>query len=362
MKSGAVKIAGVILGICLIIGGGSVVGCKSPFSAGDSGIDTVGGADTTTVVVDTALQKMQNDYIAMKFGMFIHFSMSTFSPSSYNDNTPRGEWEKGGEADTMFHPGSLDCGQWADVAKNAHCKYVVLTTKHHGGFCLWPSNCFSAGRPHSIRQAASWSGYQTRDIVKEFVDSVRSRGLEPGFYYSVWDKTNPPTIAQVLGQLRELLTGYGDIKCIWFDGWGWQVGYGTIPYDTVAQLVHHLNDSLHHHTIIIEQNHKYKLYKTELVEYEVPIDGPPNAANTLPSEGNEPLRSDNCWFWHPVDNCNLKAVTGTNGVVTKLAAANAAHASYLLDVTPDTSGRIPACQVQRMKEIGDEAVSRGLLP
>ena len=57
-----------------------------------------------------------------------------------NYPTPGGEWELGNEDENLFSPSSLDLGQWADVAKSAHCKYMVLTAKHHGGFCLWPSN------------------------------------------------------------------------------------------------------------------------------------------------------------------------------------------------------------------------------
>ena len=296
--------------------------------------------------------ELQDDYVAQKFGMFIHFSMSTFARYLYPD--PEGEWELGGEDENLFHPDSLNLGKWADVAKSAHCKYVVLTTKHHGGFCLWPSNGpWTAGHPHSIAQSSWYTdparlGYH-RDILREFVDSVRSRGLEPGFYFSIWDRTNPANIALVKGELTELLSNYGDIKVIWFDGWGWKVGYRVIPYDTVANLVHKLNDSLGHHTIITENNHKFQLYNTEIVQYEIPKDGPPLAGNTLPSEGNEPLRGDNCWFWHPMNN----TIKSTQFILSRIVAANAAHATYLLDVTPDTLGLIPADQVQRMQDIGD---------
>ena len=300
--------------------------------------------------------KLQNDYVAQKFGMFIHFGMSTFARYPYP--TPGGEWELGGEDENLFHPESLNLGQWADVAKSAHCKYVVMTTKHHGGFCLWPSQGpWSLGHPHSIAQSSWYTQHGQRDILREFVDSVRSRGMEPGFYFSIWDRTNPAIIAMVKGELTELLSNYGDIKVIWFDGWGWRVGYAVIPYDTVANLVHKLNDSLHHHTIISENNHRFKLYNTEIVQYEIPLDGPPLAGNTLPSEGNEPLRGDDCWFWHPM-NSTLKS---TQFVINRIKAANAVNATYLLDVTPDTFGLIPQDQVQSMHDIGVAAVQQGVL-
>jgi hypothetical protein len=309
-----------------------------------------------TTKADPVIQ-MQKDYVAQKFGMFIHFSMSTFARNQYPD--PQGEWELGGENENLFQPDSLDLGKWADVAKSAHCKYVVLTTKHHGGFCLWPSNGpWTASHPHSIVQSSWYAAHGNRDVLREFVDSVRSRGMEPGFYFSIWDRTNPANCALVKGELTELLSNYGDIKVIWFDGWGWKVGYRLIPYDTVANLVHKLNDSLGHHTIISENNHQFKLYNSELVQYEIPIDGPPLSGNTLPSEGNEPLRGDNSWFWHPMNS----TIKSTSFIIDRITAANAVNATYLLDVTPDTLGLIPADQVQRMKEIGDAAVQAGILP
>ena len=302
------------------------------------------------------LPQLQINYVGQKFGMFIHFGMSTFARYPYP--TPGGEWELGGEDENLFHPDSLNLGQWADVAKSAHCKYVVLVVKHHGGFCLWPSNGpWSLGHPHSIAQSSWYTQHGQRDILREFVDSVRSRGMEPGFYFSIWDRTNTANIPMIKGELTEILSNYGDIKVIWFDGWGWQVGYAQIPYDTVANLVHKLNDSLGHHTIISENNHQFKLWHSEIVQYEIPIDGPPLSGNNLPSEGNEPLRGDECWFWHPM-NTTLKS---TQFVINRIIASNAVNAAYLLDVTPDTLGLIPADQVQAMRDIGTAAVAQGVL-
>jgi hypothetical protein len=121
--------------------------------------------------------------------------------------------------------------------------------------------------------------------------------------------------------------------------------------------VHRLNDSLGHYTIISENNHQFKLWNTEIVQYEIPIDGPPLEGNTLPSEGCEPLRGDNCWFWHPM-NTTLK---NTRFILDRITAANAVNATYLLDVTPDTLGLIPADQMQAMRDIGTEGVERGVL-
>ena len=301
------------------------------------------------------LPQLQAAYVNQKFGMFIHFNMSTFS--RYNDPTPSGEWETGAEDPNLFQPESLNVGQWADVAKSAHCTYAVLTSKHHGGFCLWPYSGYVSSSLHGIAQGSWYQQNGKRDIIREFVDSVRQRGLDPGLYFSIRDEHNPPNIPMVKAQLTDLLSNYGDLKVIWFDGWGWYVGYVTIPYDTVANLVQYLNDSLGHHTIIVENNHMYKMVNTQIVEYEIPIDGPPLAKNGQPSEGNEPIRADKCWFWHPMDT-TLKS---TQSVLDRITAANAAYATYLLDVTPDTLGRVPQYEVQAMSDIGAQAIAQGIL-
>lgn len=138
---------------------------------------------------DSSLIKEQNAYVAQQFGMFIHFNMSTFAhwdtSATFPAPTAYSEWEVGGENVNLFHPDSLNCGQWADVAKSAGCRYVVLTTRHHGGFCLWPTQVPPSATNHNIALTNWYNngggiGYH-RDILREFVDSVRSRGLKPGF-------------------------------------------------------------------------------------------------------------------------------------------------------------------------------------
>jgi hypothetical protein len=307
-------------------------------------------------MIDSVILLRQKAYVAQKFGMFIHFNMSTYARKAYSD--PMGEWELGNEDPNLFHPDSLNLGQWADVAKSAHCKYAVMTTKHHGGFCLWPYQGPWPKTPHSILQSQWYTDHGQRDICREFVDSMRSRGIAPGFYYSVRDETNKAPIFFVKAQLRELLTKYGEIKVIWFDGWGWNVGYSQVPYDTVANLVHHINDSLGFNTIISENNHRFSYYNSEIAQYEIPIDGPPLLGNTYSAEGNEPVRTDGCWFWHPQNEC---AILTLQTAIENIQKSNSRNATYLLDLTPDTTGLIPQCQVQLMSQIGPELVSKGMI-
>lgn len=144
------------------------------------------------------------------YGMFIHFGMNTFIEM---------EWSEGKEPATTYNPTELDCEQWVRTARDAGFRYVLLVTKHHDGFCLWDS----AVTDYDVAS----SGNKT-DVVKAVSDACRKYGLEFGVYYSLWDRHEPSYQAEDFSgyrkfmdaQLTELLTNYGDICEIWFDG-GW---------------------------------------------------------------------------------------------------------------------------------------------
>jgi alpha-L-fucosidase len=287
----------------------------------------------TTGEVDPARQA----YTDLGFGMFIHFNMSTFDRCCCSEcYSVSGEWGLANVDTKQFSPTKLNCGQWADVAKSAGCTYMVLTAKHHDGFCLWPSKLTN----YCVTNAGI-----SRDVIREFVDSARTRGLKVGIYYSIRDLTNGFALSFIKGQLSELLTDYGEVICLWFDGWGWGPGYKRVPYDTVHALI----KSIQPNCMIVENNHEFTTVHSEIIEYEMPIDGPPKLGNIRPAEGNEPIRADQCWFWHPNRECDIKSA---QGIVEQLRENNSRNAAYLLDLTPDTTGLIPDCQVQRMKEVG----------
>jgi alpha-L-fucosidase len=157
----------------------------------------------------------QYEYQKMEMVGFIHFTVNTFTDK---------EWGYGDEDPEWFNPSELDAEQWVRVAKEGGLRQLILTAKHHDGFCLWPS----AYTEHNVKNSPYKDG--KGDIVREFTDACRKHGLKVGLYLSPWDRNHgdygsPEYITYYRNQLKELLTGYGEINEIWFDGANGGSGY-----------------------------------------------------------------------------------------------------------------------------------------
>ncbi len=140
---------------------------------------------------------------------FVHFGINTFTDS---------EWGKGNEDPALFNPTELDCRQWAGIARKAGMKGIILTAKHHDGFCLWPSRFTD----YSVKASPFRGG--RGDVLRELSDACKKEGLRFGVYISPWDRhenaygDSPRYNTFYMNQLREVLTSYGNVFEVWFDG------------------------------------------------------------------------------------------------------------------------------------------------
>ena len=261
----------------------------------------------------------------MEYYSFVHFSLNTYTDQS---------WGYGNEDVKLFNPEKADCRQWARICKEAGMKGVIITAKHHCGFCLWPSKYTE----YSVKNAPWKNG--KGDMVREMADACKEYGLKLGIYLSPWDRNSsdygkPEYITYFRNQLTELLTNYGPIFEVWFDGANGGSGYygganetrtidRTTYYDwkNTYELIHKLqpncviwNDGGDRGDLrwvgteegnVGETNWSLLNAKGE-VEWGMLHYGLENGNAWVPAEVNTSIRPE--WFYHPNEDSKVKTVS-----------------------------------------------------
>jgi len=307
----------------------------------------------------------------MEFYMFAHFGPNTFTDV---------EWGSGKEDPKVFNPSALDCRQWAETAKAAGMKAIIITAKHHDGFCLWPSRYST----HTVRES-SWQNGKG-DVLKELSEACREYGLAFGVYLSPWDTNHPayrtPEYNRVFANtLTEALTMYGEVFEQWFDGANGEPDQGKgQKYDW--PLFHRTVYSCQPHAIIFSDvgpgcrwmgnesgiAGETNWSRLDTAGFEPGWGAPPtdtlNAGNIfgkawIPAETDVSIRPG--WFYSPSTDNKVKSPEQLMSIYYTSVGRNS---NLLLNVPPNREGRIhphDSVRLMEFREMIDRSFAVNLL-
>ncbi|XP_014512545.1 alpha-L-fucosidase 1 [Vigna radiata var. radiata] len=285
--------------------------------------------------------------------MFLHFGVNTFTDR---------EWGTGHENPAIFNPTRLNTTQWATVAADAGISLMILTAKHHDGFCLWPSKYTN----HSVIRSP-WQGGKG-DVVRDFVNAATAHGIDVGIYLSPWDRHDPRYGNDLLynqyylAQLQELLKKYQNVREIWFDGAkGAQAKNMSYYFSDWFSMVKELQSSINifsdagpdvrwvgeetgsaGYTCWSTINRtSLSIGNSSITEYL--SSGDPKGTDWLPAECDVSIRPG--WFWHESES--PKRLSKLLDIYYNSVGRNCV---LLLNVPPNKSGLITDVDAQRLKE------------
>ncbi len=290
-----------------------------------------------------SLHELQQAFVDLRFGMFIHYNMPTYSSE---------DWPDPDMPVSAFAPTKLDCRQWARAAKSAGMTYGCLTTKHHSGFCIWDTKTTDYNSMLSPARC---------DVVRQYVDAFRQEGLGVMLYYSILDthhRIRPGMIKPkhtdfIKAQLRELLTQYGPVTALIIDGW--DAPWSRISYDEISfSEIYRYIKSLQPDCLVMDLNAaKYPreaLFYTDIKSYEQGAGQQISTAeNRLPALAC--LSIQRTWFWKesmPTDQ--LKDVRWL--VEENIRPYNNAYCNFILNVAPNRDGLMDDNAIAALRRIG----------
>jgi alpha-L-fucosidase len=326
---------------------------------------TVFGQQSNFKPNTTVPDKSMIAYQQMEIIGFIHFNMNTFTDK---------EWGFGDESERLFNPKKLDVEQWVKAAKDGGLKELILTAKHHDGFCLWPTKFGE----HSVKNSPYKNG--KGDIVKEFTEACKKYGIKSGLYLSPWDRNHaqygkPEYITYYKNQLTELLTNYGEISEVWLDGANGGDGYygGTrekrfidsktyYPFAEIYQIVKKLQPTAKIfsdvgpdiHWIGNESGFAGETFWSTINKDSITFGGAsqekylntgdPKGVNWIVGQCDVSIRPG--WFYHASENQGVKSPEKLVDLYYKSVGRNAL---LLLNIPPNTDGLMEVEDVASLK-------------
>ena len=311
--------------------------------------------------------RSRQEFAEDRFGIFIHWGIySMFAQGEWylqNAGLNRDEYAKAADA---FYPHRFDAKEWVSAIKASGAKYICFTTRHHDSFSMWDTE----QSEYNIVDATPFK----RDVLKELAKECKRQGIKLHLYYSHadWSRDDYPrgrTAKGVTGrdstlinwpeyydfmnrQITELLTEYGDIRAMWFDGW-WDHDEDPTPFnwqlDEQYALVHKLQPSC-----LVANNHHQVPFEGEDIQI-FERDLPGENSHGLSGQAISRLPLETCqtmngmWGYKVVDQ-NYKS---TSTIIRYLVSAAGKGANLLLNVGPQPNGELPAVAVERMKAVGE---------
>lgn len=299
-----------------------------------------------------SLLELQQEFVDLRFGMFNHFNLATFQDR---------EWGDPHDPPTVFAPTALDTDQWALAAKSAGMTWGCLTPKHHDGFCLWPTTTPVASIKHTSNPV---------DVVRSYVDSFRREGRKVAFHFSILDLRNDirhfnvsrAKVDLIKRQITELLTQYGDITMLMFDGWDapWsRITYDEVPFHEIYALVKQLQPNCLVADLNASNYPQSALYYSDIKGFEQNAGQKVTGESVIPAVATVTLTDG--WFWKEADATKpLKSVTQV--VDEWLVPENKLHVNVVLNAPPTREGKLAPNVVQRLAEIGTAWRHSGPMP
>ncbi len=291
-----------------------------------------------------SLHQLQQEFVDLRFGMFVHFGLPTFQEADWTDPQLSPE---------VFNPVKLDTDQWVKVAKSAGARFICISVKHHAGFCMWNT----ATTDYSVMNTPLH-----RDVLGELVESLQKEGMQVMYHFSILDTHHgirptlpftPEKTAFIKEQLKELLTLYGPVNTLMFDGW--DAPWGRISYEDISfPEIYNYVKSLQPECLVMDLNGaKYPqeaLFYSDIRCYEQGAGQKISAdVNKLPAMACYPLQRT--WFWkEEFPTSPLKDVEAI--VKENIIPYNEAYCTYILNAAPNRDGLIDDNAAAAMARIG----------